>query len=523
MRFKFLALAVFFSFSCLCVTDAAHAIEFGPLVMKNAGGVDTYSGIVGEPAVFHHTISNDEDSGMELEILFSTSAHDDTTLDTKTKSVTLGPGETETVTYRFVPTYEENYITGVSYPNHRFADSVSYPALDLTRDYQKERVELFSDSSDEDCMIACTRPSEMTIYPGTLVEWTNTSQVSRSISTGEYKEDEKGIRWTYDKRFSGSLGPDEKFAYLFSESGEHQYFLAEHRRSQVVGTIHVMPADTHPAADRTIDILQGIMKGEISDIPITSLYVNPKNSIITVGIDDRKNPPFTLDLYKKMVYEHVGNVFLDIVADHTPKANPCDVNNKIKVMAALEKDPVVMQFLKYHPNATFEHFKTSDEPGNPRTHSEFRDGLFLLRVFVLTHDQNGNCCPVYRYSVSYDDPMSEPRKGLLANRHDKADNMQDAIDAVKKLSNPTRQHWYGISNEDISCKGGLVVLVNEHRQTPSCVTKETSLRLLDRGWEEPSPLCSVGCESRSADGSKSGKVPVHDIRIEGLKNTYEVF
>ena len=174
-----------------------------------------------------------------------------------------------------------------------------------------------------------------------------------------------------------------------------------------------MSADTHPAADRTIDILQAMMKDENSDVPITSLYVNPKNSIITVGIDDRKNPLFTLDLYKKMIYEHVGNVFLNIVADHTPKASPCDVNDEVKVRDALDADPVVKQFLKYYPAATFEHFKTSDEPGNPRTHSEFRDGLFLLRVLVLTHDQNGDCYPVYSYSISYDDPMSEQRKGCL--------------------------------------------------------------------------------------------------------------
>ena len=102
--------------------------------------------------------------------------------------------------------------------------------------------------------------------------------------------------------------------------------------------------------------------------------------------------------------------------------------------------------------------------------------------------------------------------------------MQEAIDAVKKLSNPIRQHEYGISYQDISCKDGLVVLVNEHRQIPSCVTKETSLKLLDRGWEEPFSSCPVGCESKmSADDSKSEKVPVHDIRIEGLQNTYEIF
>ena len=182
---------MFFSFLHLYVADTAHAIEFKPLAMKNTDDIDISTGIIGEPIVFHHTMSNDEDIWMELEIMFSTYTHDDTTLDGQTKSVTLEPGETKTVTYQFVPPNEENYITSVSSSDYRFADSVSYPALDITKDYQKEKVTLYSDSSDEDCLIACTKPSEMTITVGTLVEWTNTSPATAASQLGTTRKTKK--------------------------------------------------------------------------------------------------------------------------------------------------------------------------------------------------------------------------------------------------------------------------------------------------------------------------------------------
>ena len=503
--------------------DSAHALEFKPLVAKNADNVEVSTGVTGEPIIFESAITNDEKDAVNFEVAFSTRTIRDKLLDHQIQSVHLKPGETTALTYQFVPTTEGNYVSGIFYNDQFVADTVTFPALDKTKNYQKNTVLIYSNFSDDDCLVACTDSSVTEIDVGTIMEFHNTTPDYRRISTGSYVEEVNEISWSSDDRFHSMIGPDKKSSFMFSQPGEYQLFLAEHASSDVIGTIHVL-SDTFTKSDSTIGILQKIMEDKNSKIPITSLHVNPKNSVITVGIDDRKNPLFTLDTYKTMLYKQVGNVFFNIVADHTPKTSPCDVNDKVKVRNALDADPVVTQFLKYYPNATFEHFKTYDEPGNPRTYSEFREGLFLLRVLVLTYDQNGDCYPVYSYSISYDDPISEPRKGLLANHYAKSDGIQEAIDAVKKLSNPIRQYEYGISNQDISCKDGLVVLVNEHRQIPSCVTKETSLKLLERGWSKPSSSCPGVCENKmSVDDSQSEKVPVHDIRIEDLQNTYEIF
>jgi plastocyanin len=174
---------------------------------------------------------------------------------------------------------------------------------------------MYSDSSDSECSVLCTNPAELTITAGTIVEWVSESDYY-SIATGKYKEEENGISWSFDKRLqSHNIGPNKKFSYLFLEPGEYQYFRNEHRILQVAGTIYVMPSDGSPIT-KTITTLQNIMNDKNSAIPITSLSVNPKNSIITVGIDDRKDPYLILDVYKKMIYNKVGPVYLNIVTNY---------------------------------------------------------------------------------------------------------------------------------------------------------------------------------------------------------------
>ncbi|QLH06657.1 cupredoxin domain-containing protein [Nitrosopumilus ureiphilus] len=472
-------IAILFLVLVFSLTYNAYAIEFKPLVAKDADGVNISNGIVGKPIIFQHTVSNGELSAVDFEIVFSTFTPDDKTLDQQIQRIHLGPGETKIMPYQFVPINEGNYITSVFSEEYLAADSISFPALDGAKNYKKETIHLYSNSSDSDCSFACTKPSEKTVSVGTIVEWVNDSNDDHSISTGTYQEEDNGIGWSYDKRFSGSFGPNETFSFLFLEPGEYQYFLAEHRLSTtpVVGTIHVS-SDIFPATDKTIDILQGIMNDKNSKIPITSLSVNPKNSIITVGIDDRKHAFFTIELYKKILYKQVGNVYLNIIPNPTPRIGQmCDVNDETQVRKELEKDPVVQKFLELYTSSTFEHFKTYDEPGNPRTYSEFRFGSFLLRVLVLSYDESGVCYPVYGYSVNHDNSLSEIKQNLFENFYSKSDKIQEAINAVKNLANPLKQLKSGIPIYEMQCNEGLQLTLKNSNDNPVCI-KETSVKKL---------------------------------------------
>ena len=299
---------------------AAYAIEFSPLVATNTDDVIIHEGFIDKPIIFKQTISNKESEPVDFELKFATFTHDDKTLDEQTKPVQLKPDETKTITYQFIPTKEGNYLTSVFSQSSDGSiignsDAIAYSVLDSIKTYEKKTVKMYSDSSDNDCSVLCTNPAELTITVGTVVEWVSESGYY-SIATGEYKEEENGINWSFDKRLqSHNIGPNKKFSYLFLEPGEYQYFRNEHRILQVVGTIYVTPSDGSPIT-KTITTLQNIMNDKNSTIPITSLSVNPKNSIITVGLDDRKEPYLIIDVYKKMIYNKVGPVYLNIVANY---------------------------------------------------------------------------------------------------------------------------------------------------------------------------------------------------------------
>ena len=143
--------------------DSAHALEFKPLITKNIDDLHISTGIVGEPIIFEYFISNDESDFLNFEIFFTTSTVRDKHLDQQIFPVNLKPGETKTVTYQFVPVREDNYITRVSSNDHFVRDTIAFSALKDGEDYPKKTVKIYSDSSDEDCLIACTEPSEMTI------------------------------------------------------------------------------------------------------------------------------------------------------------------------------------------------------------------------------------------------------------------------------------------------------------------------------------------------------------------------
>ena len=168
---------------------------------------------------------------------------------------------------------------------------------------------------------------------------------------------------------------------------------------------------------------------------------------------------------------------------YVPNQNTCDVNNASEVRNALNEDPVVKQFLRLYPSATFDHIKTGDEPGNPRTFSEFRHDWFLLRVLVLTHDKHGVCYPVYGYTVSHDDPDSETEKMLFENTYTKSEVLDNVITAVKKLSNPSNQLKSGIPFDEIKCKTNLQKMT-KHDGSPACVKEQSVPKLMERRWAD---------------------------------------
>ena len=482
MKTRLLILTVFFALFAVYGIDSAYALEFKPLVMKNTDNIYVSTGIVGEPIVFEYSISNDESDFVNFEIFFTTSTVRGKHLDQQILPVNLKSGETKTMTYQFIPIREDNYITRVSSNDPFIQDIIAFSALKDGTNYPKNTVKIYSDSSDEDCLIACTEPSEMTIGVGTVVEWNNTTPDSRHFSTGSYKTHENGASWSADKRFQSTIGPDKKSTFLFYQPGEYQFFLAEHGSSgQVIGTIHVL-SDTFTESDRTLDILQSIMEDNDSEIPITLLYVDPKNSIITVGIDDRKNPLFTLEVYKTMLYKQVGNVFLNIVADHTPKVNPCDINDKVKVRNILGDDSVVQAFLERHPSAEFVHNPTYDEPGNPWITSQFLHDGISLGMIISTYKENGDCYWIRNYSISYDTSFTGMNVGLTSSQTFDSDQKDNAIRAVKDMTNPLKQIKNGIALFDVVCPENKITAYKNDNMNVACVTEETYSELIDRGW-----------------------------------------
>ncbi|MGY5146576.1 MAG: hypothetical protein ACW9W4_01045 [Candidatus Nitrosopumilus sp. bin_7KS] len=480
MRIRFFIIIGLISIAGLFAISPAYALESDPLIAKNTDGVSVFSGVVGQPIIFESIITNNEEDTRNFEIAFSTRNMDDKILDHQIQSISLKSDETITVSYQFVPPEEGNYVSDISYGVVRLiADKITFSALDDGKTYSKKTVVIYSDSSD-DCLVACMDPSVVSVDVGTVVELHNITPDTRRISTGIYMDGKDGGSWSSDDRFHTMVASDRKSSFLFSQPGQYQLFLAEHRSSDVIGTIHVM-SDEFREADKTSNILNQIMNDKDSGIPVSSLYINPKNSVITVGINDKHNPLFTLDVYKTMIYKQVGNVYLDIISDHDSfKTGLCDVNDKVAVKAMLDKDPVVKQFLQHYPSATFEHFKTGDEPGNPRTYSEFHHGNFLLRVLVLTYDQNDVCYPVYGYVVDYDDPSSVS-KGLFEDMHVKSDGVSKPIIEIKKLSKPTNQIKSGMSADEIQCKDDLVLL-QKYDGSPACVKESTKEKLIERGW-----------------------------------------
>lgn len=237
--------------------------------------------------------------------------------------------------------------------------------------------------------------------------------------------------------------------------------------------IGTTPAIVEPSEDLFLS------SATVEAIPITWYHDGLKS---TIWVSEDVPFPIKGDVF--LPWNKTSATYQFELAEYVQNQNICDVNNASDVRKTLDMDPVVKQFLALYPSATFEHIKTGDEPGNPRTFSEFRHDWFLLRLLVSTYDKYGVCYPVYGYQVSYDDPNSETKKAWFENPHIRFENFDDAIVAVKKLSNPLNQLKSGIAINEIECKQNLV-LIQKYDGTPACVENETKKVLVERGWAKP--------------------------------------
>ena len=158
-------------------------------------------------------------------------------------------------------------------------------------------------------------------------------------------------------------------------------------------------------------------------------------------------------------------------------ANP--PNDKTEVKTILEKNPVVIQFLKSQPSSSNDIYQTTDEFGNLVTKSEYHHERLGL---VVSLEKENNGFFVKSYDVSYEIPTLGIGVSLTSSQYFESDQVQQAILAVKDLTNPHKQMKKGIPLFQIQCKEGLYSIVKRDRVTPACVTAETEGELLRRGW-----------------------------------------
>ena len=148
----------------------------------------------------------------------------------------------------------------------------------------------------------------------------------------------------------------------------------------------------------------------------------------------------------------------------------------------LKENHVILQFLTLHPSSTFEKYQTSDESGNQFTQIEYRHNGIGLDV---SFDNNSENCMIGTYDVSYDYPSSGLGVSLTRSKYFESNQTQQAIAAIKDLTNPRKQMKEGVPLYEIKCREGLTPTIKRDRITPACVTDSTWNGLLLRGW---SPL-----------------------------------
>ncbi|HJU12876.1 MAG TPA: plastocyanin/azurin family copper-binding protein [Candidatus Nitrosotalea sp.] len=79
--------------------------------------------------------------------------------------------------------------------------------------------------ADQSCVSAgnCFDPSKLDVSPGTTVTWTNTDQVSHTVTSGNPSDNQTGT--VFD---SSLIAPNKKFTFTFNTPGTFHYFCQVH-------------------------------------------------------------------------------------------------------------------------------------------------------------------------------------------------------------------------------------------------------------------------------------------------------
>lgn len=373
-----------------------------------------------------------------------------------------------------------------------------------SKNITKNTVIVFSDSTDEDCRLACTDPSELFIDVGSTVEWINTSNSPRSFSTGYYYEGEKAREFSVDNRFNGHVSSNGKFSFLFSEPGEYQYFINEHRLLKVLGTIHVLD-NSYTEKDTSINTLREIMEDKNSTIPITSLNVNPKNSIIKIEIDDQTDLKLPIHVYKQMLYQKIGKKYFELVThsveDDTMVKNNWKffqwegkqflysipyqiINGTIKNISIVNGYNSILFAINSSSNSSL----IIETP----YFSEIVNGLQNSLGFNFLIDKTEQIPPqaILENSVIFSKDFKAGKHEIEITAVGFNQNMPSSYDVREFLDYPSKfsiphspkiQQDKGVLLSEIICKDKFEFILKQD-SSPSCVKPESVSKLIDRGW-----------------------------------------
>ena len=78
----------------------------------------------------------------------------------------------------------------------------------------------------------------------------------------------------------------------------------------------------------------------------------------------------------------------------------------------------------------------------------------------------------------------KPQTGLIETH----DGIRFLVSVDLKELSPLKQFKSGISIYEVQCRGDLVKVIKKSSNMPTCVTPETKIKLIERGWGEITPI-----------------------------------
>lgn len=305
------------------------------------------------------------------------------------------------------------------------------------------------------------------------------------------------------------------------------------------------------------DILSAMMDSKTSKFPIYSLGVDDLNSVLYVGIDDRK-ASFPAEEYEKRLKEIVGDIPIKVELGHVTPLVPENTEWKTH--------PSVGKFLYSEPpkpdqifkvqyriiNGTIDSIKENQGAFGFKINAINDNGLFEIKIplnFPHTNDLNKTDGKNYavlindRYIDEYlngpnihDDcffgfsiPFSKSVSIEVAPStipenfpYHGSEVPQRCIKETILFIPPLQQLKSGISANDIVCKEGFELIFKSTNDSPACVKPETKTKLIERGWTKDGKEQFVKISLGEFKNVHSVGSPINDfiIKLEGYFPTY---